>query len=334
MKKLLVGLALLLCALAPGQGINLSLPSTEVQPGWERQSAIVASLPKGTTVRLDLLWHQTHWQRAVPTYQNAIREKLRLVAPIGGRIVCDEIPHPWPGCWGWTTFGPWGYVSEDEFPEIASAFAYDVSLVRGYARELGIREDRIEFDLGNEMASGHPGGWAALPTGEVWERHAKLYAACLAKAKFGKARVIGPAFSMLDHQDPERSRNLSGGARLYKLIRSRVDYADVHHRLYAPQLTSEQYAAEWLRLLDERMKQVADLTGRPCVCTEAYCFEGDTPDRAAVMRLIVPKLPQGVTLWGPGIEASDGSGMPLSFALPASNVDSGGKEGSNKNDVD
>lgn len=278
-------------------GANLHTPSKASAPAadWDAARALLSSLPKGTPVRDDLLFHEYAWDKALEYGSETIRAKLGALAVPGGPIVLAVIPIPWPGSFGWSTWGSWGYVDERDVPHLAARFARLVTVARAEARSLGIAESRLVFHIGNEPAAGHPGGWNALPPGEWWDRHGRLCLACLKKARFGYAKVAAPSISMQDHDEATASRERESAAPILEAVARYVDYASVHSRTYAPHLGAKEYAALAVRNMRGRLALASKMTGgKPAICPEWYLFREDrgaVDDRAEVLALMSPQLP-------------------------------------------
>ena len=293
-------------------GANVHAPSKEAAPKeqWEATRALLSALPPKTPVRGDGLWHELNWDSRTEYGSENLRAKLEALSIPGGTILLTIIPLPWPGSWGWTTHGPWGYVDEREIPLIAKRFARMIEVIKIEAKALGISESRIVIQPFNEMAAGHPGGWAHLPQGEWWDRHGRLLVACFKLARFGRMKVAAPPLSMQDHPEVVARRERETAAPILKAIARYCDYSSVHSRTYAPHLGTVAYAEIALKNLRERMALASSLTGgRPPICSELYVFEADrgaNADAPEVWRYLAPRLPDNVWVYHVG----GGSGSP------------------------
>lgn len=255
-------------------GVNLHPPAKDTDNGWREFGNLVQEIPRGAPVRIDALWHEMNWQRdAAPNY-GPMRAKLRAVAPIGGIIVIEVAPLPWPGS-GWRIGDrPWGYVDEADLEPISDRYAQNITAMRNLARQAGISEERLRFQIGNEPGSGHPGGYADLPRGQWWERTGRLYVKCLKKADFGNSQVISPALSFQDEPPAVAARERESATPILGAMRPYVDYFATHHRFYNPSLGGDAWGAASAAVLRQRFALAASF-GKPAVCTEAYAAKGD-----------------------------------------------------------
>lgn len=304
-------------------GYHLHPPNKIEHDGWEALRSNLAALPKGTLTRFDALWHEINWDKNLRYGTEHIRAKLQAHSVVGGPVIVVLIPLPWPGSWGWSTNGPWGYVDEREFPQIAERFAWTVSVIRAEWKALGRKESDLSFQIGNEGGAGHPGGWSALPVGEFWERHGRLWLACLKAARFGRSKVIGPALSFQDHDEETARREWETAIPIYRTLERWLDLAALHYRFHAPWLKPDFYALGWIEGLERERKRLSDAVGLPVAVTESYIGVGDTPDVAAAAKIIVAHEWDEITClyrvgWGPNDQLFE---LPLS-AISASTLDS------------
>lgn len=296
-------------------GVNLHLPTklpewqgydaypdkrAKATADWKASTALISSLPKGTAIRTDLLWHELFWVPGVLDTQfvgDTLKAKIDLLASVDGPLIVGFIPIPWPGS-GWRTGPTWGAVDPADFGLIAGRYAYAVGAVRSLWSLAGRVESELSFQIGNEPAAGHPGGNMGLPTGEWYDRHSLLYAQCAAAVgDWGTCRFILPAISMQDHKSDEAARELSSAKTfLRRLVRSKRGGGEVaayHSRLFGPTLSTGDYAEAWIKRLRSFRDVAAATSGRKAICTETYLFREDrgaVDDRQEILRIVLPQI--------------------------------------------
>ena len=297
-------------------GVNVHAPAkwrpeeARGREEWRAFEALLAELPRGTPVRVGLLFHEWAWSKHQGYGFEHVAAKIAAMARAGLPVVWEVTPLPWPGAPGWAPATVWGAVAERDFDELDRRFKTFVGLVREHMAKNGLPERGTKFHLGNEPGSGHPGGNAGLPVGEWWERTGRLYERMIRGTDFGAMTLVLPALSFQDHDAAtallERE---SAGPILRKLARAKRGggaLGSIHHRLHAPHLPPAAYASEWLRLLGARLAVTREVSGRDAVATEVYLFREDrgvADDRGEILRLLARDLPPGVFLYrvGPGV---------------------------------
>ncbi len=305
LRPLVIAIFALLACVSPALqltaaiGVNVHIVARTSAPASEiaDSRALIASIPQGTPLREDGIWHEHHWDRSKPIDTSGLRQKLGILASVKGPLLLVLTPLPWPGSPGWTTTSDWGYVAEGEIPEIAARFAQSVTAARAIWKELGRKESDLGFQIGNEAGAGHPGGWAALPRGEWWDRHGRLYVACLKAARFGYCYpIVTPAISFNDEDPAVAARELATAAPILKAMGPLVDLAAANSRTYAPWLTAGPYADLVRTNGVARANLAGGMAKRPGIVTELYFGTIDTPDVGAALDAYFAK-PMPVPAW-------------------------------------
>lgn len=344
MRALALAPALLLPALSAAAaqiptnafGVNLHPPAKLLetnQQDWREFDALLAQLPEGTPVRVSTYYHEWIWDKRFAYGFENVAAKVKALAKSKLPVTWEVTPLPWPGSFAWAPAQIWGAVAVEDFPELDRRFKLFVSLLRKEMKAAGMPEAGTRIHLGNEPGSTHPGGNSGLPVGEWYDRHGVLYERMVKGTDFGGIQLVLPALSFQDHEagTAKRERD-SAGPILRKIARAKTAggaVAAIHHRLYAPQLGTEAYAAEWLRLLETRLELARTLSQRPySIATEVYIFREDrgaSDDRPEILRLVAPKLPRGVYLYRVGGGPNDPSTqLPVSAVRAARSAASAG----------
>ena len=319
-------------------GVNVHAPAKYLPDNpanmaeWAAFDALLASLPKGTPIRVPLYWYEWAWSKTTVYGFEHIDAKVRYIAKYDLPVIWEGTPLPWAGSW-WSPIAVWGAVALEDFPELVKRFGLGMTLLRQSMAKYGMPEKGTKFHLGNEPASGHPGGNIGLPKGEWYDRVGSLYEQMVKGADFGGLTLVLPSLSMQDHDaDTALRERTSAQPFLRKIARAKKGggaIASTHMRLHAPNVSTVAYAAAWLDRLGKYLKTARDLSGRPnAIATEVYLFREDRPanldDRAEILRIVAPKLPPGTFLYRVGPGPSDPSTQLPVDAVKAANAASRG----------
>lgn len=277
---------------------------------WSAFRALLQRLPAGMPVRVDLLFHEWAWDKALVYGFENVDAKVAALAETGHPAAFVVVPLPWPGSFGWTPIQQWGQVSPDDFDELDRRFRTFVTLLRASMKRHGMPERGTRFGVGNEPGAGHAGGDLSLPTGTWTARVGELYERMVRGTDFGGMMLTLPAPSFQD-ETPDRIERERATARpfLRRVAGAKTNggaVADIHVRYYAPTESTREYAAHLLARIEQRLAFARELTGRPyAICSEFYLFREDrgaNDDRAEVLKILAPKLPRGSFLYrvGPG----------------------------------
>ena len=264
---------------------------------------------KGAWLRFDGLWHDQHFEPFAPKGSERVEKIVGLCKRHNLRPLMNLIPHPWPTS-AWTAAWrepkrDWGDPDPQAFPWIARRYAETVAQYRAALKKAGIAEKDAAIQWGNEPAAGHPGGNGQLPQG-TWSA-AALWTQCNQAAKYGALNVVSPALSMQDAPPEIAARERSTAVIDAEKWSFPVTSWAFHNRVYRADLSGEAYADEYLKILTNRAKVVADVgwpagdaahaksRARGLWVTEGYVAQGDAGGvRADAVRALAKRIKRGV----------------------------------------